>query len=787
MRRRHPIDPASLPHVALMLPLFVLLGVSAKPLFSQSAAGASWSGQAQCQVTVQGPGYSHQETHTWTLSGGPPTQSGAMRIYAATWSVTGGGSLTRTQGTQTLQAQWTTNATLPNAPIAMFVRASDGRLIIKSWHAQLRSPGGVTGTQQVTINGVPQSPGTISLEAFEWQFPLLQDAQTSTSVSGSSTTATNGAVGPMQLGGSQGTAACSWQFSQGGSSLPQNGSNGQQNPGSQTQPGNNPNGAQSNSGGSTTGSSGNSTPTNSSGSGTPGSPATSTPTGSSNSQGQSGSGTPSTGTTATPAPTNVTATAGDASALVSWVAPAGPIASYIVQTLPAGTTTTTSATQLTISGLMNGSTYTFQVIAINNQGLTSSPVVSNPVTPMSSSVQTPGNTGNGPVVARQPGVTAQTSASGTGQKLAATLPASLSSVRPGNSPPVASLAVTLTGSYTHFADGKTIATFVPTQAQPGANSGCVNAALNKAADSYAQILSATNISALGSSPTNSNSPSNSSSSSNNSNSCPPAPVHASVKVSSPTSATATVNIDPSAPPGAYNVTVTTSLASGQEVVSLSNAFYVVPGPNSATYRVTMTGLMCMRHITGGGDAIYGAAVIRQYDRRNGQGTMSTNANTWVYGDTNGVIGQRVQAGSRGPLGGIQAGDFVPTGFIVGPKDTLPPQSNIFPMVLFQGTLTDGIDALVISPSLWISYGDNSMFFNWNQNEDSLTNSIYLESHVQNQINTQTFGALSFGASENVSGSASQVQAGDATQIASILGAGFTFGIPVGTLYRRPNP
>jgi hypothetical protein len=87
-------------------------------------------------------------------------------------------------------------------------------LIIKSFHAQLRTRGGVAGTQRLEINGVVQSPqGVISLEAFEWSFPLVEDAASNTSISGSSTKATNGSVGPMQPGGSQGTAACTWHFS----------------------------------------------------------------------------------------------------------------------------------------------------------------------------------------------------------------------------------------------------------------------------------------------------------------------------------------------------------------------------------------------------------------------------------------------------------------------------------------------------------------------------------------------------------------------------------------------
>jgi hypothetical protein len=202
-------------------PAFVLLAFIlsvATPSLSQSAINGRWSGQAQCQISVQGQGYSHQETHTWTLNGGPTVQ-GAMHIFPATWSVTGQGSLQRSQGTQILQAQWTTNASQISAPIALFIRASDGALILKSWHSQLRAPRGVTGIQQVSINGVPQPPGAISLEAFEWAFPLAQVLSTSTSISGSNTVATNGSVGPMQPGGSQGTASCTWNFTA-GTSMP---------------------------------------------------------------------------------------------------------------------------------------------------------------------------------------------------------------------------------------------------------------------------------------------------------------------------------------------------------------------------------------------------------------------------------------------------------------------------------------------------------------------------------------------------------------------------------------
>ena len=211
-----------------LLRIFVPLGLGlttagVSSAQSSTALNGPWSGQAQCTLTVTGPGYSEQETHTWTLSGGAPTLQGAMHVFQGTWSVSGNGSVQRTQGNQSYKAQWTVSATRPNAPIAIFVRASDGKTIINAWHAQLRSAGGVTGTQQQTINGVPQTPGTINLETFEWQFPAAGtaiDSGTAPQFSGSKSTPTNGSVGPMQPGGSQGTAQCSWKFAAGANTVP---------------------------------------------------------------------------------------------------------------------------------------------------------------------------------------------------------------------------------------------------------------------------------------------------------------------------------------------------------------------------------------------------------------------------------------------------------------------------------------------------------------------------------------------------------------------------------------
>jgi hypothetical protein len=188
--------------------------------FAQQAVPAAWAGWARCQITVQGSGYTDQQTHTWTIAGGAPTAQGAFQIYAGTWSVLGGGSLSRTQGTQTLMAQWATNGPNISAPIAVFVRAADNRMFIQARHAQLRGAAAIQGYQQLTIDGKPQTPGKIAAEAFEWAFPVIAvsapvpPAANATAI-GSSTLPVNGSVGPMQPVGAQATAACTWQFGQG--------------------------------------------------------------------------------------------------------------------------------------------------------------------------------------------------------------------------------------------------------------------------------------------------------------------------------------------------------------------------------------------------------------------------------------------------------------------------------------------------------------------------------------------------------------------------------------------
>ncbi len=91
------------------------------------------------------------------------------------------------------------------------------------------------------------------------------------------------------------------------------------------------------------------------------------------------------GATPPSAPTNVTATAGNAQATVSFSAPASdggsPITSYTVTSTPGNLTATGASSSTTVTGLTNGTPYTFTVHATNAAGPGPESSASNSVTP----------------------------------------------------------------------------------------------------------------------------------------------------------------------------------------------------------------------------------------------------------------------------------------------------------------------------------------------------------------------------------------------------------------------
>jgi hypothetical protein len=196
-------------NIAVLSTLMIVISSNAR-----SQETALWSGQAQCRLSVQSPAYVDQEIQTWAITGQPQIQ-GQLQIYPGTWSVTGQGQRQDVQGTQTTTMRWSTNVPPMQAPLAIVVNSAN-QLIIKSYHAQMRVNNATTGSRQVSLFGIPQNPSAVAFTEFEYQFPSIQDFATSNNVTGSSSDALNGGIGPMQPPGLKGTAACQWQFVNGG-------------------------------------------------------------------------------------------------------------------------------------------------------------------------------------------------------------------------------------------------------------------------------------------------------------------------------------------------------------------------------------------------------------------------------------------------------------------------------------------------------------------------------------------------------------------------------------------
>lgn len=98
---------------------------------------------------------------------------------------------------------------------------------------------------------------------------------------------------------------------------------------------------------------------------------------------------PAYGSVAKPsAPRSVHATASNAAATVSWTKPVSPggsgITKYVVTSSPASMTCTTKGVDCKVTGLKNGTAYTFKVVAYNRNGAGAASVSSNKVIPKAS-------------------------------------------------------------------------------------------------------------------------------------------------------------------------------------------------------------------------------------------------------------------------------------------------------------------------------------------------------------------------------------------------------------------
>jgi hypothetical protein len=201
----------------------LLIASQVTRLHAQAGLAADgWSGQVQCELRVQMPGYQDVQTHTWVLSGAAPIARAGFRDYPATWTVSGNGSRTPLQGlpggaggasTET----WTRSGSDANAYLTIFEPIGTRNLRIAPGQIPLRASAGLTVITEVRVPGGATTPiSSSSFDIDEWRFPYIDAVPTAGAMSGSRTQARVALVGWRQPAGAPLTETCTWSFTKGG-------------------------------------------------------------------------------------------------------------------------------------------------------------------------------------------------------------------------------------------------------------------------------------------------------------------------------------------------------------------------------------------------------------------------------------------------------------------------------------------------------------------------------------------------------------------------------------------
>jgi hypothetical protein len=134
------------------------------------------------------------------------------------------------------------------------------------------------------------------------------------------------------------------------------------------------------------------------------------------------------------------------------------------------------------------------------------------------------------------------------------------------------------------------------------------------------------------------------------------------------------------------------------------------------YRISLTGFR-VNHETNAGpfgrehNAVYAAAAVEVLNRSTRAVIQpNTVVKSLVHGDTS-KAGGRVRAGSASSTGGLLAGDTVPAGEDPA-ASTRSTSTTTFPLLLWEGPLTDGVEVVAVRPTLWVWAGGTRVYDAW---------------------------------------------------------------------------
>ena len=146
--------------------------------------------------------------------------------------------------------------------------------------------------------------------------------------------------------------------------------------------------------------------------------------------------------------------------------------------------------------------------------------------------------------------------------------------------------------------------------------------------------------------------------------------------------------------------------------------------NAGRYRVTLTGLRAsvptLENASSGdgsGDEVYAAAAAVVWDRSTSTVRSRATVTTREYGQlvSGASYANRIQAGTMTPNGGIWTGNGVeqiPAQYDPAGSSIPAHTTDRFPILVWEGVLQDGVEAVLVIPSLWERDIDPSLYSLW---------------------------------------------------------------------------
>ena len=194
-----------------------------------------------------------------------------------------------------------------------------------------------------------------------------------------------------------------------------------------------------------------------------------------------------------------------------------------------------------------------------------------------------------------------------------------------------------------------------------------------------------------------------------------------------------------------NTSLVITAPTSSPVGSVTSGTTVPPAAVSGRYRVVATGFRVLHETKddvlsrdGRFDEVYGAFVMLHYNRSSSQILDRDLRRTKVIGDVWQHPG-RLQGGTGSDAGGFRGGDVFPA--VADPSKLYgaTPTRETFPFLIWDGTLTDAQDAVIILPTIWEYDGNSDGYEKWFGNELAESSRIWSDVGIQAAVSGGDIG------------------------------------------------